>query len=346
MSSVSVVIPCYNYGKFLPECVGSVLNDQPGVDVRVLVIDDASPDGSAQVAKQLAADEPRVEVISHAENAGHIATYNQGLLDWADGDYAVLLSADDRLTPGSLSRACALLDAHPEVGFAYGHPLHFTDPGPLPSARTEVRNWSVWPGHWWLEKRFRAGNGCITSPEVVMRTSLVQRLGGFDARPAHTCDIELWTRLAAHADVGYIRGADQAYYRIHGANMSKARDQLVNLEQRRLAYEVTLERCADVLTDRARLSDMVHRKLAWEALWQAARAYDRGRTDQVPVDELVAFAADCWPDVRGLSSYWSLRVRRQIGPTVMPYLQPLIVSAVVRKARDWWWWRAWKWRGL
>jgi len=179
-----------------------------------------------------------------------------------------------------------------------------------------------------------------------MRTSLVQRLGGFDARPAHTCDIELWTRLAAHADVGYIRGADQAYYRIHGANMSKARDQLVNLEQRRLAYEVTLERCADVLTDRARLSDMVHRKLAWEALWQAARAYDRGRTDQVPVDELVAFAADCWPDVRGLSSYWSLRVRRQIGPTVMPYLQPLIVSAVVRKARDWWWWRAWKWRGL
>src|SRR5690242_2149740 len=251
MSSVSVVIPCYNYGKFLPECVSSVLTDQPGVDVRVLVIDDASPDGSVQVAKQLAVDDPRVEVISHEENAGHIATYNQGLLEWADGDYAVLISADDRLTPGSLSRACALLDAHPEVGFAYGHPLHFKYPGPLPSPRTQVRNWSVWPGHWWLGKRFQAGNGCITSPEVVMRTSLVQRVGGFDSRLAHTCDIELWMRLAAYADVGYVRGADQALYRIHGQNMSKSRDQLVNLEERRMAYEVTLERCGDVLADRA-----------------------------------------------------------------------------------------------
>jgi glycosyltransferase involved in cell wall biosynthesis len=346
MSSVSVVIPCYNYGHFLPECVGSVLTGQPGVDVRVLVIDDASTDGSAQVAKQLAADDSRVEVITHSQNAGHIATYNQGLLRWAEGDYAILISADDQVTPGALSRACALLDAHPEVGFAYGHPLHFVYPGPLPPARTKVLGWSVWSGHWWLEKRFRAANGCITSPEVVMRTSLVQRVGGFDARPAHTCDLELWMRLAAYADVGYVRGVDQAYYRLHAQNMSKAMDQLVNLVQRRLAYEVTLERCADAISDPARLSEVVRRKLACEALWRAARAYDRGQTDQVPVDELEAFAAECWPDVRGLGSYWGLQLRRRIGPAVMPYLQPLILTAVARKARDWWWWRSWKWRGL
>lgn len=346
VSSVSVVIPCYNYGHFLPQCVGSVLTGQPGVDVRVLVIDDASTDGSAQVAKQLAADDPRVEVITHSENAGHIATYNQGLLEWADGDYAVLISADDLVTPGALSRAGALLDAHPEVGFAYGHPLHFTYPGPLPAARTRVRRWSVWPGPWWLEKRFRVANGCITSPEVVMRTSVVQQVGGFDSRPAHTCDLELWMRMAAYSDVGYVHGADQAYYRLHGQNMSTAMDQMVNLVQRRLAYEVTLERCAGALADPARLSDLVHRKLAWEALWQAARAYDRGRTDQVPVDELVALASDCWPDVRSLSSYWGLQLRRRIGPAVMPYLQPLILTAVARKAQDWWWWKSWKWRGL
>jgi glycosyltransferase involved in cell wall biosynthesis len=345
MSTVSVVIPCYNYGQFLPECVGSVLTEQPGVDVRVLVIDDASPDGSAQVAKQLAADDPRVEVIAHAENAGHIATYNEGLLEWADGDYAVLLSADDRLTPGALSRACALLDDHPEVGLAYGHPVHFRHPGPLPPARSTVRGWSVWPGHEWLERRFRTANGCITSPEVVMRTSLMKRVGGFDARPAHTCDLELWMRLAAHSDVGYVRGADQAYYRLHGQNMSTAMDQMANLVQRRLAYEVTLERCADVLSDRERLSEMVHKKLAWEALWRAARAYDRGRTDQVPVEQMVAFAHDCWPEVRTLGPYWGLEVRRRIGPTIMPWLQPLVMTAVVRKARDWWWWRSWKQRG-
>ena len=38
-------------------------------------------------------------------NRGHIATFNEGLLDWADGDYCVLISADDKLTPGALRRA-------------------------------------------------------------------------------------------------------------------------------------------------------------------------------------------------------------------------------------------------
>src|ERR1700722_3515157 len=115
MPSVSVVIPCYKYGHFLEECTQSVLENQPGVDVRVLIIDDASPDDSADVARAIAARDPRVEVAVHAGNKGHIATYNEGLLDWADGDYSVLLSADDRLTPGALTRATALLDANPDV---------------------------------------------------------------------------------------------------------------------------------------------------------------------------------------------------------------------------------------
>jgi glycosyltransferase involved in cell wall biosynthesis len=347
MSSVSVVIPCHNYGRYLADCVGSALTDQPGVDVRVLVIDDASTDDSALVAKQIAADDSRVDVITHSVNAGHLATYNEGLLGWANGDYAVLLSADDLLTPGALSRACALLDAHPEVGFCYGHPLHFVHPGPPPAARTNGRGWSVWPGHWWLERRFRAANGCITSPEVVMRTSLLQRVGGFDARLPHTGDIELWMRLAAYADVGYLRGVDQACYRVHQRNMSKSHDQLADLEQRRLAYEVTLERCTDALSEQhQQLSDEVHKKLAGQALWYAARAYDRGRTDQVPVDELVAFARDCWPDMTSLGSFRGLRLRQRIGPAAMPYLQPLVLTAVARKARQWWWWRSWQRRGV
>src|SRR5690242_1270133 len=98
MSSVNVVIPCYNYGHFLEQAVGSVLDDQGDVDVRVLIIDDASPDGSGEVALQIAARDPRVEAVVHTTNIGHIATYNEGLLGWADGDYCMLLSADDQVT--------------------------------------------------------------------------------------------------------------------------------------------------------------------------------------------------------------------------------------------------------
>ena len=168
-ASVSVVIPCYNYGHFLGAAVGSALDDQPGMEVRVLVIDDASTDGSAEVARAIAARDPRVQVLAHATNRGHIATYNEGLLDWADGDYSVLLSADDRLAPGALRRATALLDAHPEAGFAYGHPVRFREGTPPRAAKTTVRGWSVWPGRWWLERRCRTCISCISSPEVVVR---------------------------------------------------------------------------------------------------------------------------------------------------------------------------------
>src|SRR5262245_37190836 len=143
MSSVSVVIPCYKYGNFLEECAESVLDDQPGVDVRVLIIDDASPDDSAEVAQKIAARDPRVEVVAHSTNRGNIATFNEGLMEWADGDYCMLLSADDRLTPGALRRATELLDANSSVGFVYGHALWCVEGAPVPTARTTTRGWSV-----------------------------------------------------------------------------------------------------------------------------------------------------------------------------------------------------------
>jgi glycosyltransferase involved in cell wall biosynthesis len=346
MSSVCVTIPCYNYGRFLAQAVSSVLDDQDGVDVRVLIIDDASTEDSADIAREIAARRPRVELVVHPVNRGHLATYNEGVLDWADGDYALVLSADDRLTPGSLRRAVDLLDARPEVGFAYGHPLHYRQDSPLRVARTTVRGWSVWPGHQWLQRRFRDANSCITSPEVVVRTSVQKRVGGYDLRLPHTADMEMWLRLAAYGDVGYVRGVDQAFYRVHGDSMTTSRTPLIDLRQRRLAYEVTLERCADALPNADRLSAIVHRRIAWQALWFAARAYDRRRTQETPVDELVEFAIDCWPGATRLPVYRTLQLRRRIGPTVMPYLQPFIVSAALRKAQSSWRWQSWKWRGV
>lgn len=345
MTSVSVVIPCYNYGHFLDDAVTSVLDDQKGVDVRVLIIDDASTDDSAAVAEKIAARDPRVEVAVHPANKGNVATFNEGLLEWADGDYSVLLSADDLLTPGSLQRSTELLDAHPNVGFVYGRAVWFVQGTPLPRARTSPRGWSVWPGQWWVERRFRAGCNNIISPEVVVRTSLQKRVGGYDARMPHAGDLEMWMRLAANADVGFLRGVDQAYHRMHGKNMITSFTTLMDLRQRRLAYEEVLDHYGERFTDAQGLSSTVHRKLGREALWAAARAYDRGIVQQTPVDELVAFAFDCWPDAGKLPVYRTLQMRKRIGPGVMPHLQPFILSAFADKAAAWLRRRSWKRRG-
>jgi glycosyltransferase involved in cell wall biosynthesis len=347
MTSVSVVIPCYNYGHFLEEAVTSVLDDQEGVDVRVLIIDDASPDDSAEVARKIAARDPRVEVTVHTANKGNIATYNEGLLEWADGDYCVLMSADDRLTPGALRRARDLLDAHPGVGFVYGHPLWITQGAPLPAARTRVRGWSVWPGPWWLERRFRDAENPITSPEVVVRTSVQKRAGGYDARLPHAADLEMWMRLAANADVGFIRGADQAYYRQHEQNMRKAFNSLMDLRERRLAFEVLLERHGERLSNATRMSELVGRALGREALWAAGEVYHPASTEQASVDELLAFASDCWPQVSRLPLYRAVERRKNVGAHAMLWVQPLIEAAGFTRKVQWWLRRrSWKYRGI
>jgi glycosyltransferase involved in cell wall biosynthesis len=343
--TVSVVIPCYRYGRFLPGCVQSVL-DQTGVDVRVLIIDDASPDDSANVAARLAADDDRVEVHRHLENRGHIATYNEGLLEWADGEYSVLLSADDLLTPGSLARATAVLEANPEVGFVYGHPLRWADGEAMPAARLHPTGVTVWPGREWLQILCKLAHSVISSPEVVVRTSIQKKVGGYLPELPHSGDAEMWMRLAAHADVAFIKGVDQAYYRSHAANMTTERVPIVDLRQRKAAYDAIFDAYSHQIEDAERLYQHAGRRMAKEALWEACRAYDRRPLDTTAVRDLLAFASAAYPQVRRLPEYWGLRWRRQVGPQVCAPLRPIMVSAVHRRVRSTLWWRHWERQGV
>lgn len=348
MGSVGVVVPCYKYGHFLADAVGSVLEDT-SLDVRVLIIDDASPDDSADRARELAAADSRVEVAVHPENRGHIRTYNEGLLEWCDADYAVLLSADDRLTAGSLRRAVDYLDAHPRSGMVYGHYLRFDGQHGLPPARTGAPAPRTYDGQDWLARRFRHGNGCIASPEVVVRTDVQQSVGGYDPALPHTGDIEMWMRMAARADVGYLGGVDQAYYRVHGANMSGGwlgDAGLRDLEQRWAAYAAFFAKEGDRVRDRTRAEAVVRDVLAGEALWSACRAVDRGRSGTEPVDELVRFAIATSPDVHRLTEWRAWRLRERVGEDRMRRVGRLVPRAYWRRARQELWWRTWRRTGV
>jgi cellulose synthase/poly-beta-1,6-N-acetylglucosamine synthase-like glycosyltransferase len=120
----SVVVPCYNYGRFLEEAVRSVL-DQVGVGVEVIVVDDASTDSTPEVARRLAEEDSRVRYRRNDANLGHVLTFNVGLAETV-GDFVVRLDADDLIAAGAFARAAALLEAFPSVGLVYGHPRHFT----------------------------------------------------------------------------------------------------------------------------------------------------------------------------------------------------------------------------
>jgi glycosyltransferase involved in cell wall biosynthesis len=313
---VTIVVPCFNYGRFLPACVATLL-EQSGVEVDVIIVDDASTDGSDEVADELASRHDRVRVMHHSRNAGHIATYNDGLAE-ATGDYVVLLSSDDLLTPGSLQRATALLEAYPSVGLVYGHPVRFAGDSP-PVAQTRPTHWMLWSGHDWLSTRFRRGRNCIISPEVVLRTSILRKIGGFNSDLPHTGDLELWLRAAAVADVGYV-GADQAWYREHNNNMhstvflaSELTGMAVDLGERARTFAAVSHRLGPELPQSDEWLMAARRAIAVEALTLALRPYYWGIAESWPVDDLTALAADVYPDAHRLPHWKAVSVHRRLG---------------------------------
>ena len=216
---VSVVIPCYNYGRYLEGCVRSAL-EQPGIDVDVTVIDDASLDNSHEVAQLLAKADSRVSIIRHVANRGHLATANEAL-QAASGEYIVKLDADDLLAPGSLVRSAALLEHHRSVAFVYGWPEFFEGEPPQVDIGAP-KSWTIWSGDKWVDRMLRRTHNVIAQPEVMIRRSALLRVGGYRADLPWAEDYNLWLRLATVGAVGRINGCTQGLYRVHAQSFQRS----------------------------------------------------------------------------------------------------------------------------
>lgn len=216
MAKVDVVVPCYNYARFLETCVCSILS-QSLKDVRVLIIDDASSDDSLLVARQLAESDPRVTVVTHAENRGHIETFNEGIA-WISADYWMLLSADDLLAPGALERAIEVMDANPDIVLTHGQGVWWHDHLAMPDIKL-IQNYT-WQRHDLLKQLCVTAKNIFT-PTVIARTKTQKIIGGYRASLPHCGDLEMWLRFAANGPAAYIN-ATQAIYRTHSMQMSNA----------------------------------------------------------------------------------------------------------------------------
>ena len=113
---LSVIVPAYNYGQFLGQCVRSVL-DQGIADLEILVLDNASTDDTGTVM-QAFAGEPRVRYMRNPHNYGAGFNWLNGL-NLARGTYCTFLSADDFYNPGHLQRLIPILCKNPHVVAGY-----------------------------------------------------------------------------------------------------------------------------------------------------------------------------------------------------------------------------------
>lgn len=325
MSSVDVIVPCYRYAHFLRGCVESVLS-QSGVDVRVLILDDASPDNTPEVGAALAQEDKRVTFVRHVENKGHIATYNEGI-DWASADYFLLLSADDYILPGALERATKLLDAHAEVGFVFGRTIDLYADGTETETPRLLRRGDGSP-----ESVLEGGDfiklcwpiNIVRTPTAVVRTALQKQVGGYRADLPHAGDMEMWLRLAARASVG-ILDTTQAVYRKHGSNMSEAyfsQAWLPDVQQRKLVIDSLMESCGDLFSDPDRVRRRMIRQLSHNAIGIASAAFNQGEIRAAR--RLEDYAVGLFGGVRMTPAWWKLAGKRSIGLARWRSIKPAV----------------------
>lgn len=195
---ITVVITCFNYGRFLRAAVDSALAQDGGAP-RVTVVDDGSTDGETETV--LAGLPEQVTVIRQA-NAGLSAARNAGLRA-ADTPYLIVLDADDKLLPEALALMRASLDRDPALGFAYG----------------VARFFGAWEG----EMRFPAYDPYkllyrhIIGSTALMRRELFESVGGFDPAFSAYEDWEFWLHALERGWQGHNVCEPTFLYRRHSA---------------------------------------------------------------------------------------------------------------------------------
>jgi glycosyltransferase involved in cell wall biosynthesis len=290
VAKVDVVIPCYNYGRFLKRCVDSIL-EQSISDIRILIIDDASSDDSRVVAESLVAADSRVSVISHAKNAGHIKTYNEGIA-WATSDYFLLLSADDLLVPRSLERAVRIMDQHPDIVLTYGEVADWQDHLPLPVPINAIDY--KWNRQDLIHDMCASGKNLVTTPTAIVRTSAQKTIGGYQADLPHSADMAMWLWFAAIGSVAQI-SAIQAIYRRHSSNMSISyyAEKLSDYRQRKAAFDSFFGTNQNRVANAEALQLRANHSLAEKAYWTGVGQLARGRKSNA--SKLLRFAIELNP---------------------------------------------------
>jgi len=312
---VSVTIPSYNYEQYLAEAVESAAT-QRGVSVDVVIVDNASTDCSLALARRLAQEYDNVRVVEYAENHGIISSLNR-CRDEVRGEYAVLLCADDCLTPGSLVRSVNFMELHPNVGMTYGPVLDFVERSDVRQAQIDVpsRPPKTFAGSEWIDRRCRGKWNPVRTPEVMMRSSVLDVAGKLEPACPHTSDLNMWLRIAAVSDVAFLPGPPLALFRQHGSNHSSTYvdSPLLGIEQKWVAYSRFFETVSD-RPEGARWERDARRTLAKEARYAAGRVFVKGGdTGAAESQGLLDFAARLDPR-RSAADDWAWQLRRRLGP--------------------------------
>jgi len=223
---VSICIPTYNGREHLAECLASV-RAQTFTGFEVLICDDESSDGTLELARQLAGDDPRFRFIPNPRNLGLVGNWNN-CLDQARGEWIKFVFQDDLIEPRCVER---LVTAAEQRGarFSFCQRRMIFDPDTARDLR-EYLDWHVG----FVAKIFGPVDAFVDAPAFTRITvqnmhpnllgeptvtlfhrSLASELGKFTPAMIQACDSEYWIRLGTNVGVVYV-AETLAAFRVHG----------------------------------------------------------------------------------------------------------------------------------
>ena len=218
---VSVIVSLYNYEKYIKYCVQSILN-QDYSNIEIIVIDDSSTDRSYEIAKKYRSD--KVRVIRFKDNRGYSAAKNEGIRR-SEGEYIVMLDADDMLTKKSISKRMKIMLKH-DADFVHANAF-------------------IIKGDYSLKQCYRITNfeiGVFPSPydihaqSVMLKKQIHRDFGLYDESLRSRSDREMWWRLFGKSKEDEVENKVKrvyldkpiVYYRYHRNMMTRFRQKNKN----------------------------------------------------------------------------------------------------------------------
>ena len=213
---VSVIVGVYNKTRHVGECLRSVLT-QTRPDFELLVVDDASTDGSLAEVRKIS--DERIRIVQMPRNSGHPGVPRNRGIHLAQGEYLAFLDADDVWMPDKLEKQVAYMDRHPEFAITHTRCLVVDGEGREMYLR-HGGNYPL-PGDVFADLMRHC---FICTSTVMLRKELTDRIGGFSEEPCFKSgqDYEFFVRCARNGPVGMPEGVLAKYRHVPGTVSRRA----------------------------------------------------------------------------------------------------------------------------
>jgi glycosyltransferase involved in cell wall biosynthesis len=300
MASVDVAVPCYQYGRYLRDSVGSVLR-QGFDEIRVLIIDNASTDNSLEIAHALSAEDGRVQVVAHARNVGHLASFNEGI-EWARADYFMILCADDLVAPGAFKRAISLMEAQPDINLTFGREFTVFSDSAVPDIEQPSNpfDWRLMSGDVLVQRLCETGRPdasrfMIPGTTALVRAAVQKQVGYYKDTLPHTSDLDMWLRFGCFGGAAATQ-AIQGIRRVHPHNRSASLPDCHSWNRHwEAAFDAFFALEGAAIPNATRWHRRARRALAERAYWGVASNLLRG--DYALSLKLLSFALTRCPEM-------------------------------------------------